>query len=165
MDRDPCALRVPKRSRPRGADQGPDARILSSYNLHLKGQPHLQTQVEAFTQTFPELSPGVQIGGCPALQVTEHFSQGGGPSTLHEDGLLMSQLGVGVATGVSFALAASDLAGFLDFFFSVPPADTGKITHTISKIVTAISLSFIFTFCLLSKVGDAFYHTTVANDS
>jgi len=60
------------------------------------GRTHAATEEPA-----EELSPGRQIVCCPALQVTVHLRQGGGPCTLHEDGFVMSHSGValGDATG------------------------------------------------------------------
>jgi hypothetical protein len=105
--------------------------------------------VEGFTQTFPELSPGVQIGGWAASHVTLHFGHGGGPSTLQEDGLVMFQAGVAVATGV-----APDWAAWpFGLVFSPPTAAMGKITHAISTIVTARMLFFIDYFCRFQAVA------------
>ena len=101
------------------------------------GHPYLQTQEGGRTQTLAEpsneFSPGVQTAGCPALQVTEHLGHGGGPSTLQEDGFVMSHPGVVVAVGVAT----------FDLVFSPPTADMGKSTIAINEIITAIILSFI----------------------
>jgi len=112
----------------------------------------LQTQLDGFVQTSPELSPGMQIGGWAASHVTLHFGHGGGPSTLQEDGLVMSQAGVAVGAGVAPDLA--DLAAWaFDLVFSPPTAAIGKITHAMNKIVTASILFFIDYLCRFQFAG------------
>lgn len=101
-------------------------------------------------QTVPVLSPGVQIGGCAAAQVTLHFGQGGGPSTLQEEGLVMSHAGVAVGTGVE---PLADWA--FDLVFSPPTAVIGKITHARNIIVTARILFFIDYFYVACKIAGA----------
>lgn len=113
-------------------------------------------------QTLPELSPGVQIGGWAAGQVTLHFGHGGGPSTLQLEGLVISQAGVAVGAGVApFEVADSALVWAFALGFSPPTAAMGKITHAINKIVTAIILFFIDYFLSLSIVVTARAHQTL----
>ena len=90
-----------------------------------------------------------------------HFGQGGGPSTLQDAGFERSH--PGVAVGVADAtldLFAPPLPSTLDLLFSLPTAARGKSIRTINKIVTAIFLSFIKSFCF-SNVGSAIYPTRV----
>jgi hypothetical protein len=107
----------------------------------------LQTQVDGVTQTFPALSPGVQIGGCAASQVTLHFGQGGGPSTLQEEGFVMSQPGVGEGLPL-FDLPEPVFDWTFALLLSLPTAAIGRSTATINQIVTANILSFINSFYL-----------------
>lgn len=79
--------------------------------------------------------------------MTLHFGQGGGPSTLQEDGLVISHAGVAVGTAVAPDWADPDFAWAFVLVFSPPTAAMGKITHAINKIVTAIILFFIDSFC------------------
>jgi hypothetical protein len=91
----------------------------------------------------------MQIGACPPGQVMVHFSHGGGPSTVQDDGLVISHAGVAVADGVApCATAASLFERSFALLFSLPTADIGNSVRVINnKIVTAINLSFIKLFC------------------
>ena len=60
-----------------------------------------------------ELSPEVQIGRSPGLQVMVHFGHGGGPTALHEAGWFRLHAGValddgplGIGIGFSCAIVA-----------------------------------------------------------
>ena len=115
---------------------------------------YLQKHEEGFTQTLAEpldeLSPGIQTGLCPAPQVTEHFGQGGGPSTLQEDGFVRSHPTVAVAVGVATFDLLDPTFGLV---LSAPTAEIGRSSVASNKIMTAIILSFINSFGLLSDFG------------
>jgi hypothetical protein len=122
--------------------------------LAFKLDLYLQKHEEGFTQILAEppdeLSPGIQTGLCPAPQVTEHFGQGGGPSTLQEDGFVRSHPTVAVAVGVATFDLLDPTFGLV---FSAPTAEIGRSSVANNKIMTAIILSFINSFGLLSDVG------------
>lgn len=95
----------------------------------------MQTQEGGFTQAGGdpggELSPGVQVGRSPLLQVIEHFGHGGGPSTLQEEGCVRSHFGVAVGEATLGRAA-------LEVSFSAPIADTGENRIATNKIIAAI---------------------------
>jgi hypothetical protein len=68
----------------------------------------------------------MQVGECGALQVIEHLGHGGGPTTLHDAGLVISH--AGVATGVAVFAAVVGVA----------IASEGDRTIAISRSMRAI---------------------------
>jgi hypothetical protein len=99
-------------------------------------------------QVAPSLSPGVQVGGCPELQVTLQGGHGGGPSTEHEDGIVRFHAGVEVAEGTAVGLPLALCAfGLVD---SAWTGDGGESTSSeiieseeSRKIEIASNFSFI----------------------
>ena len=91
---------------------------------------YLQVQdggrTHATLDPLAELSPGMQVGDFSAGQVMLHLGHGGGPSTLHDDGLVMSHCGVGVAVGTLAALVGAAIAS------------DGDRTRAISRIMRTI---------------------------
>jgi hypothetical protein len=123
----------------------------------------LQTQVEGLVQVVPSLSPGEQIGGCPVTQVTLHGVQGGGPSTVQEDGIVRFQAGVAVAEGIAVGLLLAPWAlGLADSAWTGEGGES-TISEIIEseesrKIEIASNFSFIGYFCLLFSSRHASHH-------
>jgi hypothetical protein len=101
---------------------------------------YLQVQdggrTHATADPLAELSPGMQMGDFGGAQVTLHLAQGGGPSTLHDAGLVMSHCGVGAGVG---PLGAVDGAAI---------ASEGDRRRAISRIIRAIIWSLPRSLCL-----------------
>jgi hypothetical protein len=67
-------------------------------------------RTQASVPPLDELSPGMHLGECGGLQVTVHFAQGGGPWTLHDDGLVISHRGVGAGEALFGTLVGAAIA-------------------------------------------------------
>ena len=92
------------------------------YHLHV----HSGSRAHATVDPLVELEPGMQVGLCGASQVMLHLPHGGGPWTLHDDGLVISHAGVGTAVG----------AWGLPFVSAI--AKLGARTMAISRIMRAV---------------------------